>query len=134
MLRYRFRLLDGTDVVSLEGPANFSARLVTVPGDISSAAYFVAAAALLPNSELLIEDVGLNATRTEFLSLFQSLGLSIDLVHTRDESNEPVGNIRVLAERREIHTQTTLSGTASAKMIDELPLLGGCWDSDSWRD
>ena len=115
--------LGQTGVVSIEGPANFSARPVMVPGDISSAAYFVAAAALLPNSQLLIEDVGLNTTRTEFLSLFQSLGLSIDLVHTRDESNEPVGNIRVSAERREIHAQTTLSGTASAKMIDELPLL-----------
>ena len=115
--------LGQTEVVSVEGPANFSARRVSIPGDISSAAYFVAAAALLPNSELLLEDVGLNATRTEFLSLFKSLGLSIELVHTRDECNEPVGNIRVLAERGEIHTRTTLSGSASAQMIDELPLL-----------
>jgi 3-phosphoshikimate 1-carboxyvinyltransferase len=115
--------LGATEVVSVEGPANFSARPVTIPGDISSAAYFVAAAALLPHSELLIEDVGLNATRTKFLSLFTSFGQSIDLVHTRNESNEPVGNIRVLAERRLIHTQTTLSGASSAQMIDELPLL-----------
>lgn len=115
--------LGATAVVSVEGPAKFSGRPVAIPGDISSAAYFVAAAALLPNSELLIEGVGLNATRTEFLSLFKSLGLSIDLVHTRDESNEPVGNIRVMVERREIHIQTTLSGAASAQMIDELPLL-----------
>lgn len=115
--------LGKTEVVSIEGPANFSACRVTIPGDISSAAYFVAAAALLPNSELLIQDVGLNPTRTEFLSLFKSLGLSIELVHTRDDCNEPVGNIRVLAERREIHARTTLSGSASAQMIDELPLL-----------
>ena len=75
--------LGATYVVSVEGPADFSARPVTVPGDISSAAYLVAAAALLPNSELLIEDVGLNATRTEFMSFLKSFGLTIDLVHTR---------------------------------------------------
>ncbi|MGI8919046.1 MAG: 3-phosphoshikimate 1-carboxyvinyltransferase [Pyrinomonadaceae bacterium] len=115
--------LGATSVVSVQGPGNFTGRSVTIPGDISSAAYFVAAAALLPNSELLIEDVGLNSTRTEFLSLLKFFGLSIDLVHTRDESNEPVGNIRVLAQRREIRTETTLSGAMSAQMIDELPLL-----------
>ncbi len=115
--------LGPTHVVSVEGPADFSARPITVPGDISSAAYFVTAAALLPNSELLIQDVGLNGTRTEFLSLLKSLGLTIDLVHTRDESNESQGNIRVSAERRLINTQTTLSGALTAQMIDELPLL-----------
>ncbi len=115
--------LGAIHAVSVEGPANFAGRPVLIPGDVSSAAYFVAAAGLLPTSELLIEDVGLNPTRTEFLSLLKSFGLSIDLVHTRDECNEPVGNIRVLAARREIHTQTTLSGALSAQMIDELPLL-----------
>jgi len=115
--------LGTTQVVSVVGPANFSARPVTIPGDISSAAYFVAAAALLPNSELLIEDVGLNATRTEFLSVLKSFGLTIDLLHTRDESNEPVGNIRVSAEHRLIHSRTILSGASSAQMIDELSLL-----------
>ena len=77
----------------LDGPGIFSARDISIPGDISSAAYFVAAAALLPNSELLIENVGLNPTRTEFLSTFKSLGLNIEAGNTREESNEPVGNI-----------------------------------------
>ena len=112
-----------TQVVSVEGPADFSARPVRIPGDISSAAYFVAAAALLPDSELLIEDVGLNATRTEYLSLFKSFGLGIDLVHTHDESNEPVGHLRVLGRRRLSDTPITVSGASSAQMIDELPLL-----------
>ena len=110
-------------IVKVEGPSDFSARPVTIPGDVSSAAYFVAVAALLPNSELLIEDVGLNATRTEFLSLLKSLGLTINLVHTRDESNEPLGSIRVSGLPRLIDTQTTLSGALTAQMIDELPLL-----------
>ena len=118
-----FETLGATHVVSVEGPTNLTGRAVAIPGDISSAAYFVAAAALLPNSELLIEDVGLNPTRTEFLSLFKSFGQTIELVHTRDESNEPVGNIRVLGERREFQKQTILSGALSAQMIDELPLL-----------
>ena len=58
--------LGATSVVSVEGPENFTGRSVTIPGDISSAAYFVAAAALLPNSELLVEDVGLNPTGLSF--------------------------------------------------------------------
>lgn len=118
-----FQTLGAMQIVSVEGPAAFSARPVTIPGDVSSAAYFVAAAALLPNSEFLIEAVGLNATRTAFLSLLKSLGLTIDLVLTRDESNEPLGNISVSPEHRLINTQTTLSGALTAQMIDELPLL-----------
>ena len=113
----------GTQIVSLDGPGILSARDITIPGDISSAAYLVAAATLIPNSDLLIEDIGLNPTRTAFLSLLESFGLSFSLVSTREESNEPRGNIHVSGEHHSSRTGTSESGFSSAQMIDELPLL-----------
>ena len=115
--------IGATQLVRLDGPGILSARDISIPGDISSAAYFVAAAALLPNSDLLIEDVGLNPTRTGFLSTFKSFGLNIEAGNTREESNEPVGSIHVSGKPQPVQAQNILAGAASAQMIDELPLL-----------
>ena len=60
--------------VTLDGPARFTGGSITIPGDVSSAAYFVAAAMLLPESELTIEDVGLNPTRAAFLISAEFMG------------------------------------------------------------
>jgi len=111
--------------VAIRGPARFQARDVNVPGDISSAAYFIAAAALLQNSELEIDDVGINPTRTMFLSLFKSFGLDIRIEALAEESNEPVGNVHIKGARRKMADESSLviSGTLVAGLIDELPLL-----------
>src|SRR5215216_211280 len=63
--------------VTLDGPARFTGGSITIPGDVSSAAYFVAAAMLLPESTLRIEGVGLNLTRAAFLSVLRSWGAEI---------------------------------------------------------
>ena len=108
------------------GPASFSARDVRVPGDFSAASFFIAAAALLANSEIEIEGVGLNPTRTQFLDTLRALGAQIDIGSKRDESNEPVGSIRVsgnLRENIEKELSLRISGPLSAALIDELPLL-----------
>jgi 3-phosphoshikimate 1-carboxyvinyltransferase len=108
------------------GPASFSARDVKVPGDFSAAAFFIAAAALLAKSEIEIEEVGLNPTRTQFLDTLRALGAQIDIGSKRDQSNEPVGSIRVsgnLRENVEKELSLTISGPLSAALIDELPLL-----------
>ena len=110
-------------VVRMNGPGALVARDLTIPGDISSAAYFVAAAGLLPSSDLILENVGLNPTRTGFLSLFESLGLAAETTNVREENNEPLGNIRVSGKVSPVQSQITLSGSASAQVIDELPLL-----------
>jgi 3-phosphoshikimate 1-carboxyvinyltransferase len=112
---------------SVTGPASFSAKDVRVPGDFSAASFFIAAAALLARSEIEIEGVGLNPTRTQFLDTLRSLGAQLDIGPTRDESNEPVGVIRVqgsgLQEDVEKELSLTISGPLSAALIDELPLL-----------
>jgi 3-phosphoshikimate 1-carboxyvinyltransferase len=109
------------------GPAKLAARDVRVPGDFSAAAFFIAAATLLEESEIEIEGVGLNPTRTQFLDTLRALGAEIDIGSKRDESNEPVGIIRVrgskLREEAEKELSLTVSGHLSTAMIDELPLL-----------
>lgn len=111
--------------VSIDGPARFTGGDMTIPGDVSSAAYFVAAAMLLPGSELTIEGVGLNPTRAAFLSVLSSWGADISTTDLQTERNEPFGTIRV---RGGIHTQAsdearTLSQSLIPSLIDELPLL-----------
>lgn len=116
-----------TRTCAVIGPASLSARDVRVPGDFSAAAFFIAAAALLEKSELEIEGVGLNPTRTQLLDTLRALGAEIDIGSQKDESNEPVGFIRVsgsnLRENAEKDLSLTISGQLSTALIDELPLL-----------
>ena len=112
---------------TVAGPAELSARDLSIPGDVSSAAYFIAAAAMLPQSSLEISDVGLNPTRVAFL---RHLGAFASIVVTspREEANEPVGTIHVsgVAHERfpdEIETPVKIEGLEIPQLIDELPLL-----------
>jgi 3-phosphoshikimate 1-carboxyvinyltransferase len=111
--------------ISVEGPTRFTGGSITIPGDISSAAYFVAAAMLLPRSELTIESVGLNPTRARFLSVLRAWGAEISTSDLRDERNEPVGTIHVAGGLRSDPSDNgrTLSGSLIPFLIDELPLL-----------
>ncbi|HEX6046034.1 MAG TPA: 3-phosphoshikimate 1-carboxyvinyltransferase [Pyrinomonadaceae bacterium] len=111
--------------ITIDGPARFTGGAITIPGDVSSAAYFVAAAMLLPRSELTIESVGLNPTRAAFLSVLRSWGAQISTSDLRDERNEPVGTITITGERRAAvrDEDRTLSGSMIPSLIDELPLM-----------
>lgn len=119
---------------SVEGPAMLSARDGTIPGDISSAVFLIAAAALLPGSELEIKGVGLNPTRSQVLSTFRSLGVGVtaeDVSGVEQQSgedfNEPFGDLYTrggygLAPPEEGRSNV-LSGALIAPLIDELPML-----------
>jgi len=111
--------------ITIDGPARLTGGAITIPGDVSSAAYFVAAAMLLPGSELTIEGVGLNPTRAAFLSVLQSWGAAISTSDVRSERNEPVGTINVTGGLRSAPRDEarTLSGAMIPSLIDELPLL-----------
>jgi len=117
---------DADLTVTLDGPAHLENGNITIPGDISSAAYFVAAAMLLPGSELTIEDVGLNPTRSEFLSVLSSWGADISTTDLRYERNEPVGTITVrggIAPQLKDSNARRLDKARIPSLIDELPLL-----------
>jgi 3-phosphoshikimate 1-carboxyvinyltransferase len=99
-----------------------------MPGDISSAAYFVAAAAMLSGSELEVANVGLNPTRTMFLEQMRAFGFSIDTDDLREECNEPRGTIRISGtaaalRASEAKNTPTLHSALIPQLIDELPLL-----------
>lgn len=111
--------------VTIDGPARFTGGTIKIPGDISSAAYFVAGAMLLPESELTIEDVGLNPTRAAFLSVLSSWGGDISTADLQTERNEPYGTINVRGgiARSASEENRTLSRAMIPSLIDELPLL-----------
>ena len=117
-----------TNVLAIDGPARLSARDFVIPGDISSAAFFIAAA-LLPGSELEIEAVGLNPTRSQILSTLQSLGLNVRTTDLHEQCNEPIGDVLVSAGVDSARSVSggkgaySLRGAAVARLIDELPVL-----------
>ena len=87
---------------AVKGPARLSAQNVSIPGDISSAAYFIAAAALLPGSSLQVSDVGVNPTRVLFLEQLRTLGLDVEITSVSEDGNEPVGVIRVRGSEEQL--------------------------------
>jgi 3-phosphoshikimate 1-carboxyvinyltransferase len=111
--------------VTLDGPGRLSGGPMTIPGDVSSAAYFVAAAMLLPESELSIEAVGLNPTRAAFLSVLTSWGADVSTSNLQTERNEPYGTINVRGgiKLTRQDAEKTLSRSMIPSLIDELPLL-----------
>jgi len=118
---------NGAVRISITGPASFSTRDLRVPGDISSAAFLIAAAALLPGSDLEIDAVGLNPTRTQFLLTLRSLGIDLDITQDQEDCNEPVGMVHVtgklIAQSARLQKSNSVEGRLIPQLIDELPLL-----------
>jgi 3-phosphoshikimate 1-carboxyvinyltransferase len=92
---------------------------IDVPSDISSAAFFMAAAILVPGSELILENVGINPTRDGIIKVLKSMGADIEIINSSN-TFEPVADIKVCYSK--LHS-TTISGELIPTLIDELPLL-----------
>lgn len=93
---------------------------LTVPGDISSAAFWLVAASLVPGSDVTLRDVGVNPTRTGILDVLSAMGADITRLNERDEGGEPVCDLRVRAAK--LHG-TTIAGDVIPRLIDEIPIL-----------
>ena len=115
--------VPGSSVTAISGRARLLAAKLRIPGDFSSAAYFLAAASMLPGSEIEVGNVGLNPTRTQFMDVLRSFGADIETNGMREECNEPVGTIRVCARTFQHGPSNVIGGPVSAALIDELPLL-----------
>lgn len=107
-------------VVSIEGGQSLQGTKVRVPGDISSAAFLLAAALMVPGSQVTVEDVGLNPTRTGILDAFKQMGAGVEVEETGSWCNEPVG--RVTVRTGELHG-VTIGGEMIPRLIDEIPVL-----------
>ncbi len=86
---------DGTRVIRLRGEASLRPQTIEVPGDPSSAAFFIVAAVLVPGSELMIENVGLNPTRAGLIDVLRQMGAAIEEVNPREVGGEPVADLLV---------------------------------------
>ncbi len=106
--------------VRLQGRQSFDGKPIVVPGDISAAAFFMVAASIVPDSEILLTGVGLNPERTGILEILLKMGADITILNSREESGEPVGDLQVRSARL---TGTTIGPEHIPKTIDELPIL-----------
>jgi len=110
------------DSVSISGPQALHAIEAAVPGDISSAAFFLCAAALFPGSSLVFDSLGLNPTRAALLDVLTALGARISVLNLEEKNSELVGMVQLTAPPEGLGT-TEISGTLAAQLIDELPVL-----------
>jgi len=111
--------VDGL-TVAIDPSQSLSPLSISIPGDISSAAFPIVAALLVPGSEITLTRVGLNPTRTGLLDVLETMGARIQIDNRCIESGEPVGDFTVRASRL---TSTTIDGNAVVRMIDEFPIL-----------
>jgi 3-phosphoshikimate 1-carboxyvinyltransferase len=110
--------------ISIDGPVNMSAADIVIPGDVSSAAFIIAAASCLPGSKVAIADVGLNPTRTRFIEMMRSFGAEVSAANVRETSGEPVGDLTVRGRSVPwVKKNNVISGDSVAALIDELPVL-----------
>lgn len=95
-------------------------RTITVAGDISSAAFFIVAGLIVPGSEIILKNIGLNPTRTGILDVVKAMGADVEILDKKLVSNEEVGDIRV---RHSELKATTIEGDIIPRLIDELPVI-----------
>ena len=116
------QLTRSIDSVTISGPQKLHAIEAAVPGDISSAAFFLCAAALFPGSGLVIDALGLNPTRAALLDVLTALGARIAVLQLQEQHSELVGTMQITGNEEGLRS-TTISGALAAQLIDELPVL-----------
>jgi 3-phosphoshikimate 1-carboxyvinyltransferase len=116
------KLTRTVDSVSITGPQALHGIDAAVPGDISSAAFFMCAAALFPGSGLVIDALGLNPTRAALLDVLTALGAHISVLNLEEKHAELVGTVQIAGPANGLGS-TEISGALSAQLIDELPVL-----------
>jgi len=106
--------------IRIHGSPRLKGRSLVVPGDLSSAVFFLVAAIVLPESNVVIHNVGLNPTRSAVLDVLGSMGAPVSLVSIRSEHGELVGDVSI---RHEPLKGGSIEGDAIAQLIDELPAI-----------
>ncbi|MEC4895197.1 MAG: 3-phosphoshikimate 1-carboxyvinyltransferase [Oscillatoria sp. PMC 1051.18] len=109
-----------TNSVTIQGRPELQGQTVIIPGDISSAAFWLIAGAIVPDSELLIENVGVNPTRTGILEALAMMGANITRENEREVAGEPVADLRVRSSKLK---SCTIAGNIIPRLIDEIPIL-----------
>lgn len=111
---------DGSATATLSPCEELFAQVIKVPGDISSAAYFLAAGLLVPNSELLVKNVGINPTRAGLLEVLKSMGANLTYLNQTHAGGEPTADILV---RSSSLKGIVIEGSLIPTLIDEIPVI-----------
>lgn len=106
--------------ITIKGQQSLRGTAIQVPGDISSAAFFIVAALLVKDSEITIKDVGLNVTRTGILDAIETMGVSLDIAETAHVGGEVIGEINI---QHQVAKASVIEGEIIPRMIDEIPIL-----------
>ena len=115
---------DGGTRLSIAGGQSLYAIDATVPGDLSSAAFFLCAALLFPDSNLILDSLGMNPTRSALLDVVGALGARIRVLNMEEQHGELLGTIQVNATpSAALSTPLKIEGALTAQLIDELPVL-----------
>ncbi len=110
----------GRNIVIKSG-AKLVGQKILIPGDISSASFWMIAASIVPNSEILIKNVGLNPTRTGILNVMDSMGCNYEILDKATVAGEPIGSVKVKTANN--LKSFTIEGDVLPKLIDEIPIL-----------
>lgn len=111
---------DGSATASVSPCAELYGQKIQVPGDISSAAYFIAAGLLVPGSRLLVKNVGINPTRAGFLEICRKMGADIGYLNRQSQGGEETADLLVTSKPL---TGTVIEGAVIPSLIDEIPIL-----------
>ncbi|SHN19503.1 3-phosphoshikimate 1-carboxyvinyltransferase [Gracilibacillus kekensis] len=111
--------VEGT-TVKIHGKQKLHGCDIEVPGDISSAAFFLVAAAITKGSSVTVENVGLNPTRTGIIDVLELMGISIEVVEKRTIGGEPIGDIKVASSTPKA---AVIEGDVIPRIIDEIPII-----------
>jgi 3-phosphoshikimate 1-carboxyvinyltransferase len=115
-------LARSIDTVSISGPQSLHAIDAAVPGDLSSAAFFLCAAAIFSGSSLVLDSLGLNPTRAALLDVLTALGAHIAVLNLEEKHAELVGTVQITAPPEGLRS-AEVRGALAAQLIDELPVL-----------
>ena len=116
--------IDG-DLISVSGDATLTAKDLLIPSDVSSAAFFLVAAACLQGSEIVLRGVGLNPSRKAVVEVLKNFGVAIEVLNEKEIGNEPIGDLRVSGNKnlQSRLSSNVLRGEIIANLIDEIPIL-----------
>lgn len=114
------QISNQSGTIQVEGKQSLIGTQIHVPGDISSAAFFLVAAAIKKGSKLVLKDVGLNPTRTGIIDVLKQMNVTIEVVEERSIGGEPIGSITVEFSEPEA---TIIDGEIIPRIIDEIPII-----------
>ncbi|MCK0472109.1 3-phosphoshikimate 1-carboxyvinyltransferase [Halalkalibacter sp. APA_J-10(15)] len=106
--------------VSVEGGQSLQAQHIIVPGDISSAAFFLVAGAIVPNSQITLQGVGMNPTRSGIIDVLQQMGAELTIENERNAGGEPVADLTISTSKLK---GIDIGGPLIPRLIDEIPII-----------